>query len=378
MSCSQPNHARGDTWIAPGTGNYPAHATPDTLTSPWLVVSNSPEQITSSLAVPANLYKNSVKLAAGSPRRIRFFIWHRNMVEDVPDIARYMILALSVTSGTAVMSDPRSESQIPHDDAGLKDAGICIAKAHLYGSMGKLPISGPITTSERIVASFLLSQTNWSACAVIEITFTASEDCSLLLRTAATTSLNPLLIGDWSTPVAAHDEHIRGTWPYSGGFCDSVITIEACDNEALPQFEIANHNGADVALFLSQPGDTFATPEGNNGLYGANMSYEFTVANKCPDDKQAYCFLRARNVGLEGKFWGAGIVVPFENRGIDKIRFQGIDPPILNCCSLNDGGGPITVPALTILPVSKVLRLAIGGAAELPVNFIGANHDIIT
>lgn len=129
-------------------------------------------------------------------------------------------------------------------------------------------------------------------------------------------------------------------------------------------------------MFPPQPGDAFASPNGNNGLYGANMNYGFTVANKCPEDKNAFCFLRARNVGGEGKFWGAGKVLPFEDRGIDKIRYQG-GTPLLNCCSLNDGGGPKLVPAHTDIPVLKTLRLAVGGAAELPVNFIGANHDIM-
>lgn len=55
MSCTQPNHARGDTLIEPSLGNYPTQATPDLLQSPWLVVSNSPEQILFD-SYPQNLY----------------------------------------------------------------------------------------------------------------------------------------------------------------------------------------------------------------------------------------------------------------------------------------------------------------------------------
>lgn len=245
------------------------------------------------------------------------------------------------------------------------------------------PPSGYLTTVEQVLWQDKIYAGDWHAIGAVvefsigEVVFPTQVD----IRVTVTDS--PSNWGPYTAPISMneppvpppglpHPLHYRGWWPYHTiHLANTISTVDACDASQVGQFVIGG--GADRTAFANND-PFYGSIPGNPGLYGVNADYTFPVNNKCEENRNVYCYLRARNVGPEGKFWGAAAIGGFTNLGVDKIRYTrptGDPDPLLNLCSLNEGG-PISVPAGTIQPVPYVLKFASGGSAEMPVNFMAS------
>lgn len=275
------------------------------------------------------------------------------------------------------------------------DAAICIAKSQLYRDIPDFTPAqdgfghDPFRLIEASLAPGELAA--W----LVEAKFSSWDETDLQAYTVAhlATQATPT----WSSNVAPPENqnngfpnggvHLRGWWPYSAVYCDGNSTsVDCCPGESLEisQVAIMDQSGADTAAFAPQPFaiDPWCAVAGgvrkaNEGLYGVNAVYRMKVNNKCESDGYAYSYLRAREVGYQGKFWGAArLFVPnFTKLGVPKIYYRE-SPEVPgnpdNLCSLNDPD-PVTVPAHTHSDMSIFFEVASGGAAETPVNIVVAN-----
>jgi hypothetical protein len=374
MACNQGEHARQHTDVAAATAPVATGLITDNSTR--LIVSNAPETIGSQIAsYPATLYACTIPCAPEA--RLRILLSHINQSDG-----KLYFGVRARASAFATVADCGIQRKTGTDEGDLRIAGMCIASAHLYRTLdGYSPPSSQLGLTESTLWQYGIDSGKWnSICLVLEMTVKPLDIFGQVdFRVVATKDPS-----DWGFPtdpvVGPADPsghvHIRGWWPYSDiQLGQTISTIDGCADQ-IEQFAVGA--GDDIYAYRNLD-PIHGTLSGNNGLYGVNASYIFTVQNKCLDDRVVRCYLRARNVGVEGKFWGAARVENFSQLKVDKIEHNLLPnepPPVINLCSLNDGGGPIVVPGKTLLPIDKVLQFATGISAEMPVNFLAATVSV--
>jgi hypothetical protein len=121
---------------------------------------------------------------------------------------------------------------------------------------------------------------------------------------------------------------------------------------------------------------------GNKGAYGANLQYVFSIINTDVVQHQLWVAVRTRNSGpppppiIPARYWGAGRVQGHAARGVPVIRWAWPPPPFIDPGTpvpnmIEPISMPIMIGTTSINnPVSIIVEMANGGAANLPVNII--------
>lgn len=396
MACGDyGNHSRLTNSLEPAEIPLASGQDPDE-TSPALVVSNAPESL-DSVTQPFNLYKCEIPLTPLVAKSIRFFVWHMNTSEEATPIEFALWLSSSVADTFVEFVSIVGEVVTAEDDAGLRDAGICLAKSQLYGGAPAIdPTQEGFGTGGYLLQSASAGSGN-AICWMIEATVITYDETNLRVWTAVRPSGStywPAYSADVCPPrnqlggFFVGPVHVRGWWPYSRVLCIGNDTALNCCPSEFPEIVqgvVGDDSGGDTLAFAPQSTEvdphcayTDSGRKGNLGMYGANLVYKYFVENKCVEPGEYYGYLRTRNTGGEGKFWGAArfLVPSLEELGVEKIRYQklGIDPTdLLNFSDLTDDG-PLVVPQETTPEVEVRIELATGGAAALPINIVLSTH----
>lgn len=344
-------------------------ATRDSPGGKVLIVSNEPESIA---ALPLldedgadtnTLYKCSIEVST-SPKTFRVFVWHTNDMNDNSDV--WIHLALSVASGTATAS-----SFVVEDDASsnLLAMGVCLAKVQLYQTFDPSPGGKNLSPTE-ISAWKLKATKGQTVGAVIQFSVTASEATDLRIRTIATPSSS--LSGSWGDKPAGlgSPQQVRGWWPWS------QIELPCGTFDSNPGSAVANlrvgvceADGPEEVQYAQQQSDTYGSVDGNEGLYGVNLFYNFTLVNSGTQTSPVYVQAQCRNTA---GYWGAAYIAApsgYVTRGLAKIK-PGTSEKQWALLSSGSDNSQSPIYVQPIETVDLTIAVANGGAAALPFNLV--------
>jgi hypothetical protein len=282
MSCPQTPY-QPFRYLFDYKGHWPSFISVD---GPELFLSNSPE-IISGLTLPANLYKAAYAIGI-TPKRFRCYISHQNL--GPLGGTRNVSLILGATAPVTI-SNIRWQSDTTAD---LASMGMCTASAQLYDSYEE--ITGTITVLGDIViaqaaSAVPIGQTFGS---VIEFDAASSAifGATLQIRTVAYTGALMTVPNSFSAPLTPFVVgHPRGNWPHAngvffGGSFDvapgagpNPLQLICCDQN---QIEEQTYNS------LFNPSGTT-----NEGLYGVNLTYRFSLSNSSDGPLNLWAYLMA-------------------------------------------------------------------------------------
>lgn len=357
MACNQIDY---------GPYHHPRNYSPSepggtTASGPHLILSNSPETV-SSTATPT-LYECEIPIPSGTTR-IRVYVWHKNSTGSTAKFGT----VVSLDSGSGTISNVvRQESAT---SGSLEPLGRCLAKAQRYNSMdSKSGIS--ISTSEAFLSQY--SATNNQVYGmVMEFDVTVSSACNFRFRSVIYTGSS--VPGSFGGSVqTANNGHPRGWWPYANLECDCGDFD--CDPLATPsavEIICCKEDGPEETAFSKQESDTYGTSEGNEGLYGVNLTYKWDVNNESTiSTGQNGVYLMALKTSANPPcpgYWGAAAIREWENRtdrGVPSIQWANPN----NSDSYNNIVD-LTVDGLLYVAAqdSEELKVDVanGGAATMP------------
>lgn len=293
--------------------------------------------------------------------------------------------------GGGQIKDVRKVSRVePFADP--SDAGVCIAKAQLFGTLTAVPVIPFLGPNEA---------TLWSAKAdpalphgmlvgcVLEFDVVLPAGSWFHFRTVA--SLSPSSFGGADDTPYPPGSHVRGWWDKSRLELHNAQDFD-CDPTRLPTEEnpserhlaICEGSGAEHGPtgFAAMPGagipgDPHEFDLLNRGCYGVDLEYVKGLYNENTTlSNNAYLHIVSRNIGQ--KFWGAAQVVEPPGSDGDKQGVPKLEPATgsgklqRELVQLLEARIParITVPANT--PASGAIptrvRVAVGGASATPAN----------
>jgi hypothetical protein len=338
----------------------------------WLALSNAPETIPLHAPTEEDPYDHRQLFTCTLPYAqqvpVRALLWHTNHAGG----PRYIMLLASVPGGGLVTNRSLQASIGPP----TSPKGICLAKAQLLRTLDPefidvvpIPASG-----EAALAIHLVPYLDHIGALHEFIVSPTQAGQPVTLRTIVSDD------GAFGTPAAssiAPGAHIRGRWPQSNGRLRAgspelaAIDVAAPCPEAGVQFAIGEPGppvtpfpkGLDAIRYERQAGDTDGSLGGNKGLYGVDAEYTVYIANSADDYIFAAAYLRARNIPYA--FFGAT-----DNTAEEPpfFRTQGGVPEIR---SSTPGAESVQIKVFSVPPGGPfpyTFRVAVGGAAGLPVN----------
>lgn len=206
------------------------------------------------------------------------------------------------------------------------EIGRCLAKAQLFETLDvEFPDSGLIPAFDRFaVASYLLPSGGVPPSmvgAVHEFTILAQASNVFVETIVVPAGYSGSYILSRANPLPLDPHNIRGSWPYSNiSAIDSTPSYDASPLLNSPQrksYYLGYSNGefgsktpgVDNGLFAKRFGDTFASPDGNLGLYGVVVDYTSYPENSAGTSAPIRPSLRARNTGDP---WAGAVEGPFQ------------------------------------------------------------------
>lgn len=324
----------------------------------WLIVSNSPETLSLAVGSHETLYKCSIVVPATGLLKLRLYAWHLNTQTNPLTFQLRIGIAEAGTIGT--VSAHRS---ITPSDTVFLTKGICVAPAHLFGSLDAATTGQTVPGGGAELAISLGTSANGALLGTVhEFDITAPVGATLNCRTVASTDSNYGSFADDCMPAGGH---ARGSWPYCAITVKATEPFDAFAPRGAPatdvkEFEIAGAGSAERLAFAARGADFWATANGNKGMYGVDLTYEAFAKNESTDQLNCKPTIRVRNVG--DPFGGAAngslqAQNPVSGK-IQALTFNGS----LSCC---DFLGPKIPPFSTGTKIS--ILLAVAGAAALPV-----------
>jgi hypothetical protein len=379
MACTDSRYARWATaqFI---TGSLPLAAS--ILSSPWLIVSNDSEDLATPLTGPVTLYRGHATFTG--QHRFRLFLWHRNLT----GAALTYGLMLRASQQCSILNNARIEQFDVDFDGNYADRGICLAVAHLGGTLDVY--NPPSLLVKSVETGPIWSRSVPSAggggrlvgC-VLEFTVNAASETTLYFRTFASPNASR---GAWNDGPAERDGHVRGWWPTS----KISIPLRFEDDEplnvnptipAMRQNILVDAGGPEHAVGsgfgqLTGAGHEFDVV--NKGCYGADLEYVGLLRNSHPTETgRAYISLLGR--GGDGDFFGAADFKDpnLDSLGVRPMREITADPSRRHFVDLLEHK---PLPYITVGPDTETLEfrfmLAVGGAAATPVNVHMANQPV--
>ncbi|HET6645143.1 MAG TPA: hypothetical protein VFG65_06565 [Fimbriimonadales bacterium] len=360
MSCNQDEYAKGHLPFEYAPSD-PASAS--NTVSPYLILSNSPEKITSAM-LPGTLYKCVIPVST-TQQRIRLYLWHLN--DSGGDV--HVSVVVSVDSGSATISNVKRQAT-PPPNSGIFEQGICLAEAQLYGALDPDGTGTTIGTNETILRSYTVAAGKVLG-VVLEFDIAASAICSLKFRTGVGTGTG--VPGSWGDEVLPRDVvpfHPRGWWPYSA--IDVVCgTFDITPNEGSTYHQTlcCKKDGVEQAKFAKQLSDEFGSD--NRGEYGVDLSYTVVITCQNASSGTLFAYILALHTNVTPTptpYFGAASIsawVDRPDRGVPPISWSNPDgsDQNLNIINLTQDG------ALTVTqsePKTLIIRLSNGGAATMP------------
>ncbi len=329
----------------------------------WLLVSNSPETFdpADSNGQVQVLYKTNddhdIMIPSGGKLYLRVFLWHANGGSGLGDKRYVHVVCKPATGSLQGIAESKVERQIVGSNSDLSVPGICLAKAHLFGTVDNN--WGSSTSSGQIILNAHQVDPGKLLAAVPEFRIDGTAGNKVQVRTVVTDTEGS--VGDGSETPAEADAHIQGSWPYTdvliaGAGVDTVVAPPP-DPPPEPQYSssLAQSGEDDRAAFAKRTEDTYG--KDNKGLYGADLCYRVPVTNSSGDIR--YC-IAAIQPTVGHKLWGAARDIKnSSDKGVPKITWAGT-AATREC----------VLPAENlIIPASGTtldFPIAFGGAAELP------------
>jgi hypothetical protein len=322
----------------------------------WLVVSNSPETFdpADSSGQVQVLYKTNdahdIVIPGGGKLYLRVFLWHANGGSGLSDKRYVHVVCKPVTGSLQGIAESKVESQIVGVNSDLSVPGICLAKAHLFGTVDNN--WGSSTSSGQIILNAHELEPGELVAAVHELRIDGTAGNKVQVRVVATDTEGS--VGDGSETPAEADAHIRGSWPYTDVLVEGA-SVEGAASVPKYSFPLAQTGEADRDAFAKRTADTYG--KDNKGLYGADLTYRVPVTNSSGDIR--YC-IAAIQPTVQHKLWGAARDIKnSSDKGVPKITWPQ-----------TGATRECVLPAENlIIPVSSTtldFPIAFGGAAELP------------
>lgn len=368
MPCTKPFHPRGSAQqgsaVLPAGSGYGQ-------TGPSLVVSNAPENLgkLQGSTQARVLYSCAIPMPASDKASVRVFIWHINQTKSSGTLSLRISPDAPAGSASQVV-DRRWASDVA--SSGYQNIGPDLACQQYYNTYDNVT-TDPIVLNypdEQVLLS-LDSDHGQLVAAVFEFTIASIFEYNLLLRTTFTGiggSVPPI----GTAPVPFTDPngavHVRGSWPYSEvtfpvstGLDVNPDLAVLCVDCPVEESGILIVPAPELALnaFGKQPGDTYGTPDGDKGLYGAVVVYRFSLVNSN--------HLFAGSAALQLMGWNIGADPTY---GSGKVLIVGTDGQIPPINWLNPD--VVAPPGAVGVPPdgSGELKfsMTVGGAAALPVN----------
>lgn len=367
MSCSQANFGYCDQSSSGGS----AGSFDSAVASPYLIVSNCPETLTS-VSGPLTLYKGELPIVDG--RRFRLWLWHIN------NAGKSVTFGLRVhVNGTATLTNIKRDVQVANF-ADLSVQGICEAKAHLLGTLDS--VAGTISLTSASTAVWTQSvpdtTTNGSViacCMEFDTTSIGNGADTMSVRTFVTDSGDQ---GSYNDEPGEGDNHPRGWWPRSsarfllntpGGEFDCKASIGDHESYTL----VCNsggpeHNSSTGFGPQSGNGHTYDSGDGNKGCYGVDLIYVCKIVNSSASASNCYVSIRSKD-GLGAKYWGAAKAaqpLSLDGKGIRKLPYSLSDSSHLNSVNPFEGASNGRIAVSGNSEVDFELRVGNGGGATLP------------
>jgi len=329
--------------------------------SPFLIVSNAPEKV-GETEEPLTLYKTSIPISDDPNlkvvQRIRLYVWH----EADPAVNTDCTFGFEVRmmDGQATIKNI-AQITLTGDIANLKVAGMCLAKAQLFGSLDPVRRTYSVGPDPVMLWSHTVAPSKVAG-AVYEFDVEVLGVGTLDVRTYATRSDET---GSFDDPVVPVNQHVRGWWPYSEITVAAVRKFNPQVESPLP-VSVCESLGPEHApdAFGKLSGTSHQYDRANKGCYGANLNYEITLENESVTTATLVVpYIKARNTGHA--YWGAAQTGLSAGKGIVRLPLNGQDLDQNNAISPSNGVGT------TLNPGEKkimLIRIADGGAATLPVS----------
>lgn len=351
---------------------------PQVLDNRYLIVSNSPETVgpvggvlnpprPPELGDPTQLYVCDNLQISGS-RGVRIYLWHVNGYSN----SRYFRVLLSTTGSNLAISNAVHESRI----FGVNDVaaeGRCLAVSQLYGGMStNTSAPSAISGAESVLRSYSVGS-GFFLGAVHE--FTVSGTGTLRVRVVLSSSsdngtFDANVAADPRDPGGVHSPHVRGWWPFSSIRLSysQELQIGPGPGSYSQTHDLCVNAGPEVAggFYAENPADQHGLA--NNGCYGVYLEYRIGFSHLGGDPAMDYkVFVRARNTGSGGKYWGAAqLAGSVALNGIPLIRHLNADQSVSTQNAVNLGKIPVSING----SVEAIVRIAHGGSANLPVALV--------
>lgn len=382
MPCTSPS------LILEAGGRKPPPASPtydSTPESPALIVSNSPERITTTYGTAKVLYRG---YGSDELDSFRLFIWHlvnrrfigfpSGVEEDMPAIEFGLMFKTSVT-GT--VSDRKQILKVE----GWNDPSIpgsCLANAQLKGTLDSESGSFSVGGSGAVIwsaESIPQESRDCLVAAVLEFDLSTSWPCTYTFQVYMRREGQSLPA--WDAEVMAEDSHERGWWPYSSMKLNVETPVYDAKPGASPQSidtGICEANGPETTHangFKKLSGDGHAYDKVNKGCYGVNLIYTGKFKNTASSAHNIFAALQARDTWTEetnAKYWGASMYGGYAAQ-VPPLKGtsggQGTADDHFDFANLLGKDQFWSIAANTSEVVYE-LHIANGGAAALPVDFL--------
>lgn len=340
-----------------------------------LVVSDSPETVDALPLTTNHLDRNAAKsftlykceVPLNGPTSLR--LWPYHVRKNIPD-GMFVVIALSVASGSAAISSYVHEE---YSSATYADDALCLSKVQLYQTFGSVQPAPTIGVSETILWALNAADLHLAQGL---LQFTVAPVAPTTLRVRILGSHTSTISGSWADlPVDDwEDRHVRNWHPYSSLVLDGgTFDAYGSSNEVL-RVGVCRGDGPEHGAqgFLKQPGnaDPYGTPA-NLGCYGANLEYDFVLANSGSQAFPVFAYVEA--VGNLYSWRGAIQVSEpggYSARAVPPKGIQaGSDSCFARLTSNNDDTErPVLVQPGTETPLRIILSNA--GTSGLPINLV--------
>lgn len=167
------------------------------------------------------LYKTNdasdIVIPSGGQLLLRVFLWHANggFWSRRQAIRSHRLQA--VTGQLQGIAESKVERQIVGSNSDLSVPGICLAKAHLFGTVDNN--WGSSTSDGQIILDAHSVDPGKLVAAVHEFRIDGTTGNKVQVRVVVTDTEGS--VGDGSETPAQADAHIRGSWPYTEVLCAS-------------------------------------------------------------------------------------------------------------------------------------------------------------
>ncbi|MGI8923669.1 MAG: hypothetical protein ACR2HJ_06445 [Fimbriimonadales bacterium] len=360
MPCIQGDYTRGVS-VAPHANFRPGNII--VADQRHLIVSNSPETLVP--GVQPTLFKCQIPLAQFVSKTFRVYIWHFNKTGATVPIS--LIASIASTGGFASLTDVVAETYANATENDLPAAGVCLAKVQLYQSFPLFGNQFNVGNAETPIWSSSIDNLRLTA-AIVQFAASSFVPQQLRLRIG--------IGGDWNSPVATMDGHVRGCWPQSEILLPWPESINV-DPSLRPVQEkrcgICESDGPEVQSpsgFYDRP-SSIAVPESDNpGTWGANGIYRLTAINRNLSLGGTVSILMEARDTLPFAYWGAAKISnppEFADQGVLPIKFGTLQSAVVL------GSVPIAPDSSRDIFVA----VANGGAGTLPVNLKAVGMEVL-